>query len=357
MQHTAAAANAPAPDIATRIAATMRQMGVMGLPRNYEIFYEICTGSNETLCEDVRLLGNRPTQEQLDLIARKYFAGSNGSSVIDDARDQVASKIEDVMALLRKERSSLEKYGQILDRTSDGLQHNAINQEILIKIVSIMSTATDSTIEQGRQIATSMLNTSAELDHVKSTLEEYKKLADTDALTQIWNRRAFDRAMTRVFSSEKSKMFGALILGDIDMFKSVNDRHGHPIGDRILQLVARLISSNAHDGAFVARTGGEEFAIIAEGLSEESINRMAETIRAAIEKAPFISTDGSINYGPITFSLGLCMATEAHSAEDLYTKADRALYASKMSGRNRVTKHSSLGAQLERRNWSIYRKD
>jgi diguanylate cyclase len=87
-----------------------------------------------------------------------------------------------------------------------------------------------------------MLNTSAELDHVKSTLEEYKKLADTDALTQIWNRRAFDRAMTRVYSSEKSKMFGALILGDIDMFKSVNDRHGHPIGDRILQLVARLIA-------------------------------------------------------------------------------------------------------------------
>ncbi len=357
MQNSAAAANVSAPDIATRIATTMRQMGVMGLPRNYEIFYEICTGSNEALCQDVRDLGNRPSQAQLDLIARKYFASSNGSSVIDDARDQVASKIEDVMSLLRKERSSLEKYGQILDRTSDGLQHAAINQEILIKIVSIMSTATDSTIEQGRQIANSMMNTSAELDQVKSTLEEYKKLADTDALTQIWNRRAFDRAMTRVFSSEKSKMFGALILGDIDLFKSINDRHGHPIGDRILQLVARLISSNSHDSAFVARTGGEEFAIIVEGLSEDSIARMAEGVRIAVEKAPFISSDSRTNYGPVTISLGLCMATEAGSAEDLYSKADRALYTSKMNGRNKVTRHSSLGAQLERRNWSIYRKD
>ncbi len=335
----------------------MRQMGVMGLPRNYEIFYEICTGSNEALCQEMVDLGSRPTQEQLDAIARKYFAASNGSSVIDDVRDRIASKIEDVMTLLRRERSSLEKYGQILDRTSDGLQHNAINQEILLKIVSIMSTATDSTIEQGRQIATSMQTTSAELDHVKSTLEEYKKLADTDALTQIWNRRAFDRAMTRVFANEKSKMFGALVLCDIDLFKSVNDRHGHPIGDRILQLVARQISANAHEGAFVARTGGEEFAIIAEGLSEESISRMAEAVRAAIEKAPFVSTDQTVNYGPITLSLGLCMAFEAAGAEDLYSKADRALYMSKMNGRNRVTRHSSLGAPLERRNWSIYRKD
>lgn len=350
-------ATTPTPDIATKIAVAMRQMGVMGLPRNYEIFYEVCTGSNEALCADMRKLGQRPTQEQLDQIAKKYFAGSNGPSVIDDARDEVASKIEEVMSLLRKERSSLEKYGQILDKTSGGLQQQTISKEILIKIVSIMATATDSTIEQGRQIAASIVDKSAELDRVRSTLEEYKKLADTDALTQIWNRRAFDRALTRIYESEKTKMFGALFIIDVDRFKDVNDRHGHPIGDRILQLVARLISTNATERTFVARTGGEEFAVIVEGLSEEAIARMADTVRAAVEKAPFISTDHTVNYGPITISIGVCMAAEAVSADDLYSKADKALYASKMNGRNRVTRHSSLVQNVERRNWSIYRKD
>lgn len=357
MQNAAVSANAPTPDIATKIASTMRQMGVIGLPRNYEIFYEVCTGSNEALCEELLGLGNRPKQEDLDRIGRKYFAASNGPSLIDEARDQVASKIEDVMGLLRRERSSLEKYGSILGTTSTGLAQSAMTRDILIKIVGIMSAATDSTMEQGKQIASSMLDKSAELEQVKVSLEEYKRLADTDPLTQLANRRAFDRAMAQVFDSEKSRMFSALILADIDRFKEVNDRYGHPVGDRIIQAVARVIKANAGDGTFVARTGGEEFALIAEGLSEDGISRVADAIRLAAEQASFVSPETGANYGPVTLSLGICMASEAQSADDLYARADRALYASKLSGRNQVTRHSALNGQKERRNWFIYRKE
>lgn len=353
---TAAAKSFQPTDIATKIAMTMRQMGVIGLPRNYEIFYEICTGSNEELCDEVRAFGPRPTQEQLDGIGRKYFAGSNGNSVVDQARDQIATKIEEVMGLLRRERSSLEKYGSILDKTSSGL-NNQITQDILLRIVGIMSAATESTLEQGRQIATSIIDKSAELEKVKVSLEEYKRLADTDPLTHIWNRRAFDRALAVIYDSEKGRMFNALIIADIDRFKEFNDRHGHPVGDRILQLVADIIGANVQPGMFVARTGGEEFAIIGEGLSEEGISRVAEAIRIAVETAPFVSGETGMNYGPVTISMGICMASEATSPEDLYIKADRALYASKVSGRNQVTRHSSLVDGKSRKNWFIYRKD
>ncbi|SMH39976.1 diguanylate cyclase [Mesorhizobium australicum] len=353
---TAAANSFQPADIATKIAMTMRQMGVIGLPRNYEIFYEICTGSNDALCDDVRALGPMPTQDQLDGIGRKYFAGTNGRNVLEEARDQVATKIEEVMSLLRRERSSLEKYGSILGKTSGGL-NSQITQDILLRIVGIMSAATESTLEQGRQIETSIIDKSAELEKVKVTLEEYKKLADTDPLTQIWNRRAFDRAVASIYDTEKGRMFSALIIADIDRFKDFNDRHGHPVGDRILQIVADIISSNVQPGMFVARTGGEEFAIIGEGMSEEGISRVAEAIRTAIEAAPFVSTDTGMSYGPVTISLGICMASEAAGPEDLYIKADRALYASKVSGRNQITRHSSLVDGKARKNWFIYRKD
>jgi diguanylate cyclase len=355
----AAAATLPqAGDIASKIAATMRQMGVIGLPRNYELFYEVCTGANEALCDEMRELGPRPTQAQLDGIGRKFFTHGSETGVIEDARDQIASKIEEVMALLRRERASLEKYGNMLDKTSDGLSGpHAVTKDILLRIVGIMSAATDSTIEQGRQIASSIIDKSAELERVKSTLEEYKKLADTDPLTQIWNRRAFDRAIAKIYDSEKGRMFNALILADIDRFKDVNDRFGHPVGDRIIQIVADLICANAGEGTFVARTGGEEFAVIAEGLSEDGISRVAEAIRCAIESAPFINRDSGMAYGPVTMSLGICMASEAAGPEDLYAKADRALYASKVSGRNQVTRHSALADKKSRKNWFIYKSD
>lgn len=343
-------------DVATKIAMTMRQMGVVGLPRNYEIFYEICTGSNEDLWNEVRALGPRPTQEQLDAIGRRHFAGSGGTNAVDEARDLIAAKIEDVMALLRRERTSLEKYGSILDKTSTGL-NSVITQDILVRIVGIMSAATESTLEQGKQIVSSIEDKSAELEKVKSTLEEYKRLADTDPLTHIWNRRAFDKEITRIYNNEKGRMFSALIIADIDRFKEFNDRHGHPVGDRILQLVSQLICENVPPGMFVARTGGEEFAIIGDGLTEEGVSRVAEAIRTSIEAAPFVSSETGANFGPVTISLGICMASEATGAEDLYIKADRALYASKVSGRNQVTRHSALVDGKARKNWFIYRKD
>ena len=92
----------------------------------------------------------------------------------------------------------------------------------------------------GRPSAT-LGDKSAELENVKSKLEEYKRLADTDPLTHIWNRRAFDRHISRVYNSRKGVMFNALILADIDRFKEINDRYGHPVGDKIIQIIAEIL--------------------------------------------------------------------------------------------------------------------
>ncbi|MDF0753076.1 GGDEF domain-containing protein, partial [Marinobacter sp. 71-i] len=78
------------------------------------------------------------------------------------------------------------------------------------------STATASTIDHGKQVASTLGDKTAELESVKSKLEEYKRLADTDPLTQVWNRRAFDAEIARIYNSNKGILFSALILADID---------------------------------------------------------------------------------------------------------------------------------------------
>lgn len=346
-----------ASDIATTIANALRELGVPGLPRNYELLYEVFTGSNEALQGEFFALGNRASQVQLDELGLRYLVQSNGYGIVESARAQIEQKLDEIRDLLHRERDSLDKYGLILDRTSHGLSsRDAINRDFLQKILAITSAATETTREQSKRIASSIVDKSAELESVKSKLEEYKKLADTDALTQLGNRRAFDAALSRIYASKKGPMFGSIVLIDIDCFKDINDRFGHPVGDRIIQLVAGILREAVDAGTFVARTGGEEFAILFDGPPEETVFGLAERLRTAVETTTFANRENGANYGRVTISAGVCMASEADGPADLYAKVDRAMYASKVNGRNRVTRHSAMAAQTGK-NWMIYRNE
>jgi diguanylate cyclase len=328
------------PDAAASVVKAMRQLGVAGLPRNYELFYEAVTGSRRELVEALSGLGARPTQKQLDDVACRLLGRGNDAAV-EEAHSQIAVKLGEIIALLRKERSSMETYGKILGETSTGLSSpRPLSREFLEKIVSVTATATRTSLASQTETVSSIGSKSSELQSVRTQLEEYKRLADTDALTQIANRRAFDRALAAIYDNNRKIVFSALILADIDRFKTVNDRFGHPVGDRILQIVASLIRSTAKAEAFVARAGGEEFA---------------KEIRQAVLETPFVNVANGANYGPVTVSLGMCMATQAQSPDDLYGKADQALYASKAAGRNRTTRFSALRNGNFVKNWLLYR--
>lgn len=344
-------------DLASTVVATMSQMGVVGLPRNYEIFYEALTGSNTALSLEVIALGNRPTQEQLDQIGQKFFAQNHGQGIVEHAREVLARELEGVAGLLRNERSHIERYGKVLDETSSGLNsRTAMSQDLLHKIVSVMSVATASTIDHGKQFATQLGDKSAELETVKSKLEEYKRLADTDPLTHVWNRRAFDKRIAGIYNNNKGILFSALILADIDRFKDINDRHGHPVGDKILRIIADIFQSSVHQDMFVARTGGEEFALIIEGTTEDATYEIADRIRLLVAQTQLKDIEPGLNCGQVTVSMGICMASEAESPDDLYAKADRALYRSKLVGRNRVTRYSTI-AERQGKSWMLYKKD
>ena len=347
-------------DIGMTILTTMRQMGVSAIPRNYEIFYEVLTGSNQALAVDLVSLSKKPSQSELDDLSCKHLSQNNGQRVVEQVRDVVAHELEDIARLLRSERTNIERYGELLSETRDGLADpRLVTRDIVSRIASVMAVATQTTLRQGRALADTLGEKTLELENVKSKLEEYKKLADTDSLTQLWNRRAFDKRQAQIYDDQRTVMFGALMLADIDAFKGINDRFGHPVGDKIIQTIASLLRSNLPGNAFVARTGGEEFAVIVDGVSEDAVLEIAERLRNAVAQASFARLHPSMSAGTVTISIGTCMASEADGAEDLYMKADRALYRSKISGRNSVTSHSSLAAMNRAggKSWMLYRSN
>jgi diguanylate cyclase (GGDEF)-like protein/putative nucleotidyltransferase with HDIG domain len=321
-------------DLATAVVLRLRQQGIAGLPRNYELFYEAACGTSPDLVQALNALGARPRQTELDDIARRFLGGDGGAAV-DAAHDTISGKLDEILSLLRKERSSMEAYGQILGETSTGLGNRAtMSKEFLEKIVSVMATATRTSIENRNQLVTSVTTKTTELQEVRSKLEEYKKLADTDALTQLANRRAFDRQLTRIYDSNRGVAFGALVLADIDRFKQVNDRFGHQVGDRVLTHAARVFAEQTRAGELVARVGGEEFAMILPEADGEEAYQAAERVRQAISGTPFPDV------GRMTMSAGVCDLRDAGDAETLYALADGALYWAKHNGRDMVLRHS-----------------
>ena len=157
-----------------------------------------------------------------------------------------------------------------------------------------------------------------------TTLTELEKLTRVDALTGIGNRRAFDEQLVRELKrAEREGTPVALAMFDFDHFKAYNDTHGHPAGDRLLSEVAAAWQGCLRATDSLARYGGEEFALIAPGCTEDDAIALVDRLRAAV-------TDDQ------TCSAGVALWDGAETPEALLARADAALYAAKLAGRDRT---------------------
>lgn len=185
----------------------------------------------------------------------------------------------------------------------------------------------------------------AELEAVlRITLEENRKLSATDDLTRVASRRFFGKHFPReVERAARYKRALSLILCDIDLFKNINDSLGHACGDAILQQFGMRLQQSLRRGVdWVARIGGEEFAVVLPETAYEPALEVARKLRVAVASTPFLSEVSGGKSVPVTASFGLCgfdvvPSGERTLAERVLKIADAALYRSKQAGRNRVT--------------------
>jgi len=174
------------------------------------------------------------------------------------------------------------------------------------------------------------------LERLGSQLETARKESTTDALTQLYNRRAFDEQLVRTAELATLRAGGAaLLLIDLDHFKQLNDAYGHPGGDAVLAAVAKAcVRVFKGKGDFVARYGGEELAVLIRDVDATTMAAQAEKLRAAIA-ALEVPHDGAVLR--VTASVGCAWWRLGESPEAWLARADGALYAAKGAGRNRVT--------------------
>jgi two-component system cell cycle response regulator len=166
-------------------------------------------------------------------------------------------------------------------------------------------------------------------------VEESQRQASIDVLTGLMNRRAFLPAIRgEVARGIRYKQALSVLLIDIDHFKLINDRFGHAAGDQVLSAIGRLLSQTLRTTDFAARWGGEEFVVGLTSTDVEGGKIVAERTRAAVES--LVIEDGRGVRIPVTASVGLASMLPDEGVEPLMDRADRAMYAAKYGGRNRV---------------------
>ncbi len=179
-------------------------------------------------------------------------------------------------------------------------------------------------------------------DRLRADLGTALEMALTDPLTGFYNQRYLMRHLRGLMATAQAGGI-AVMMVDVDHFKSINDRFGHPAGDRALKAVADTLRGRTRVFDSIARYGGEEFVVVMPGTGPQDAMTAAERLRVSIEHMPFSPEPGVMH--PLTVSIGVAFGDiRNHSAELLLQAADQAMYRAKGAGRNRVELAASPAA-------------
>lgn len=213
---------------------------------------------------------------------------------------------------------------------------NAVLEERVEHRTAELQAALQSLEEYNRNVVEINRRLEEEIAQRRKAQEELQRLAVTDALTGVFNRRQFFVLGEQIFQEAlRYKYSLAALMIDADFFKQVNDRHGHAVGDQVLQSLAEHLQSHLRSADVLGRYGGEEFAILMPHTNIDDALQVAERLRLHVGETLVETVAGTIQ---LTLSIGVAgFDPEKHATVDvLVDSADRAMYAAKQAGRNQV---------------------
>lgn len=189
-------------------------------------------------------------------------------------------------------------------------------------------------VSQMDKLSEQLKATEDEASRLKDDLAEQRVRAQTDPLTQLPNRYSYNERLTQEYNRWRRYHNPlSLVMGDIDLFKLVNDQHGHGFGDKVLREIASFLSKSVRESDFIARFGGEEFVILLPETGLVDATRAMNKIRSGVSKLE-IKDHGQIV--PVTMSFGISEFDQGDTAKSVFERADKALYRAKEKGRNLV---------------------
>lgn len=252
---------------------------------------------------------------------------------LGDLRQAILTFAQCLSGAINEDRQLDESVDASLTNLLTVVTANKDTQKVREEVVTVVSRVRDAMDKRRQREERQMALLAQRLTNLRSELTEARVAASMDGLTKLANRQAFDAHAQRV--QELGLLFSAppcLLMMDVDHFKQVNDSYGHPGGDVVLQEVAKcLLRTFLRKQDFVARFGGEEFAVLLVDTSLSSAIELAERVRNMVQQRAITYGDRQIR---VSMSIGVAALAPGESTLDWLKRADDALYEAKTSGRN-----------------------
>lgn len=297
-------------------------------PQNYAIGYVLKSGTNQVLSGAVNEVtdgGVRMSQQQADEIFTRCIGtfGDTGHPA-DQLRSQTRHQL---LRLAELASNAAERTGDFNRNLSAG--YEKLDGSGLPEIGLVISDMIERSVRAEHELATA----AREVEMLRQELDTARHDANLDALTGLPNRRALETRMDQLLADGQSFV---IAICDVDHFKRVNDRYGHAVGDRVLKTVASSLVGSC-DSQLVGRWGGEEFLVIAPGMSPDQAAALLDGARRDLGQREFKLRETDEPMGAITFSAGISFAGAGAAEWSVALDgADAALYRAKAGGRNQV---------------------
>lgn len=316
----------------------MTRHDVPTTPQNYAVWYTYVVGYNEVLNDEVDSLIAKGTTFTAVLNARLYreHLAEHDLDTVDRVRGNLTAIVQEVGESIINAEENADAFEGTLGGIADDVSRQTDMQSVRNLLTQLLA-ETRSMRASNTSLQAHFEAKSKEIEFLQKELDTERKRSLIDPLTGLFNRLALFDRIEEATDNITDDATPSFIMFDIDHFKSINDTHGHLIGDRVIRFVAKTLQDNIKGQDTAARFGGEEFAVLLPGTPGSGAIAVAESIRKLIEEAKLVRADNKKPLGNITISAGIATYRPGDDVMEFIDRADQALYTSKNDGRNRVS--------------------
>ncbi|MBB1439914.1 GGDEF domain-containing protein [Shewanella sp. SG41-4] len=317
----------------------MASLSIPVTPENYAIWFDYFAESNLNLKRAIDGLIANGVQftPEVNLGLYNRFIEEQSPEIIENVQIETQILINSLLNKIEQLNVGTQSFSTNLNQFGEKLQTNPNTDELNLIVGSIVAEV-DQVITSNRHMSASLEALSEEVANLKDEMENLSKVAMTDELTSLKNRRSYELfAAEQVTKFVDTQTVCSLLMIDIDNFKMFNDTFGHLIGDKVLAYVALAMRNTVKGDDLVARYGGEEFVVMLPNAKLTDAVNVAEKIRERISlKQLSIGKEKKQNLGHITVSIGVATIQPGDDVDTLLSRADEQLYIAKAAGKNCV---------------------